>query len=168
VRSFVVTSAVTVNRYQSHLLVLPEDDANREIVNGFLLDPSLKIRDVQVLDEAGGWRQVLESFKSDHIFWMERFPERKMVLLIDFDGNEDRLNRAKTEIPEHLADRVRVLTKPEDLKAELGSYETIGLEMSKDCREETDTVWDHRLLRHNKGELDRLREYFRSILFPHV
>jgi hypothetical protein len=165
----VVTSAVTVNRYQPHFLVLPEDDANREIVNGFLLDPSLKIRDIKVEAEAGGWTQVLDSFNSDHIFWMESFPERRMVLLIDLDGNEDRLNRAKSKIPEHLADRVfilGVLTKPEDLKVELGSYETIGLKMSKDCREETDMVWDHPLLRHNKGELDRLRKDFRTILFP--
>jgi len=37
--------------------------------------------------------------------------------------------------------------------------------MAKDCREDTDTTWGHPLLRHNTGELDRLREHVRPILF---
>jgi hypothetical protein len=58
------------------------------------------------------------------------------------------------------------LTKPEALKADLGDYEIIGLKMARDCREETDTTWGHRLLRHNSSELDRLRASVRPILFP--
>ena len=30
--------AMSVNKYQPHVLVLPEDDANRQLANGFLLD----------------------------------------------------------------------------------------------------------------------------------
>ena len=92
-----------------------------------------------------------------------------MVLLIDFDGKEDRLEEAKAGIPGHLTDRVFVLgawTEPEALKADLGSYETIGLALAKDCREGTDTTWGHDLLRHNATELDRLRKHVRPILFP--
>ena len=58
-----------------------------------------------------------------------------------------------------------VLTEPEELKGSLGSYETIGTAMAKDCREGTDTTWGHALLRHNAGELVRLRERVRPILF---
>jgi hypothetical protein len=61
-----------------------------------------------------------------------------------------------------LKDRVFVLgvwSEPEALKANLGSYETIGMAMAEDCREETDTIWGHDLLRHNASELDRLREH---------
>jgi hypothetical protein len=158
-----------VNRYQPHVLVLPEDDANRQLANGFLQDQSLFVRRIQVLPEVGGWTQVLERFKSDHVVEMDRYPERFMVLLIDFDGREDRLNDSKARIPERLSDRVFILgtlTKPEALKADLGSYETIGLKMSKDCREETDTIWGHELLRHNASELERLRDHVRPILFP--
>jgi hypothetical protein len=75
----------------------------------------------------------------------------------------------QARIPERLADRVFILgalSEPEALKANLGSYETIGLKMARDCREETNTTWGHDLLRHNASELDRLRERVRPILFP--
>ena len=140
-------------------MVLPEDDANRQLANGFLLD--LATQQIQVLPVAGGWSQVLERFKSDHLSGMEAYPDRFMVLLIDFDGKADRLNRAKDIIPGHLTDRVFILgvrTEPEALrKANFGSYETIGRAMAMDCRKGTDTAWGHGLLRHNAPELDRLR-----------
>lgn len=92
-----------------------------------------------------------------------------MVLLIDFDGKEDRLNRARAVIPDHLQDRVFVLgvwTEPEALKTVgLGDYETVGLALARDCREGTDTTWNHGLLRHNSEEIGRLRERVRPILF---
>src|SRR5207247_2469996 len=83
-----------------------------------------------------------------------------VVLLIDVDGKEDRLQVAKAVIPERLAGRVFVLgvwSRPEALKSELGAYESIGSAMADDCREETDTSWGHKLLRHNAGELERGR-----------
>ena len=57
-------------------------------------------------------------------------------------------------------------TDPEGLRAVLGSYETIGLKLAKDCREETNHFWGHRLLQHNLSEIDRLRRSVRTILFP--
>jgi hypothetical protein len=100
---------------------------------------------------------------------MNRYPDRFMILLIDFDGREERLPYAKSRIPERLTDRVFILgafTEPEALKADLGSYEAIGLELARDCREETNKTWGHPLLRHNTSELDRLRASVRPILFP--
>ena len=91
-----------------------------------------------------------------------------MVLLMDFDRKQERLGKAKAVIPDRLTDRVFVLgvwSEPEDLKPELGSYETIGSKLAADCRNETDTIWEHNLLRHNANELDRLRTQVRSILF---
>ncbi len=162
---------MSVNRYQPHVLVLPEDDANRQLANGFLLDQSLSTRKIQVLEEAGGWNEVLDRFKSDHVIELDRYPQRFMVLLIDFDGREDRLGTARAVIPDHLKDRVFVLgawSEPEALRQDLGSYETIGLAMAKDCREETDATWGHHLLRHNAGELDRLRKHVLPILFQSI
>ncbi len=65
---------MSVNKYYPHLLVLPEDDANRQLANGFLLDPSLMARRIQVIEEVGGWMQVLEHFISDHVNGMDRHP----------------------------------------------------------------------------------------------
>jgi hypothetical protein len=155
-------------KYQPTLLVLPEDDANRQLANGFLRDPYLLTHGIRVLAPARGWIKVLERFKSEHVKEMDRYPKRFMVLLIDFDGHEERLTYAKNFIPERLIDRVfvlGVLSEPEKLRAELGSYETIGMALAKDCREETDTTWGRDPFEHNSGEIVRLRERVRPFLF---
>jgi hypothetical protein len=158
-----------VNKHRPHVLVLPEDDADRQLANGFVLHHSVRTRNIQVLEEVGGWSEVLARFNSDHVAGMDGYPNRFMILLIDFDGREDRLNAAQAAIPVHLSGRVfvlGVLSEPEALrKAGLGSYETIGKAMAEDCRGGTDTTWGHALLRHNKGELDRLRPLVCPILF---
>jgi hypothetical protein len=159
---------MSVNKYLPHVLVLPEDDANRQLANGFQLDPVLATRRMQVLEEAGGWQEVLNRFKTDHLHDMDRYDKRFMVLLIDFDGREDRLNTVKSTIPDRLKERVFVLgswSQPEELRQYLGSYETIGLAMAKDCREDAEVTWAHWLLSHNADELNRLRTDVRPILF---
>ena len=162
---------MTVNRYLPHVLILPEDDANRQVANGFHLQVALpKQRHMQVLAVAGGWSEVIDLFESDHIPQMNTYLNRFMILLIDFDGQgQARLDAAKARIPEDLTDRVFVLgasSEPEDLKlSNLGSYEDIGLAMANDCRHETETIWRHNLLRHNAPELERLRRLVRPILF---
>jgi hypothetical protein len=158
-----------MNKMVPHVLVLPEDDANRQLANGFQLDHSLDTRRMQILEEAGGWHEVLDRFREDHVPEMERNANRFMVLLIDFDGRENRLQEVIAGIPAGLNERVFVLgtwTEPEELRQALGSYEEIGLAMAKDCRDNTDMTWAHDLLRHNAGELARLRQNVRPILFP--
>lgn len=162
---------MSVNKYVKHIFVLPEDRADRELANGFFLEESLanKRQCYQVLEEVGGWIEVLERFKSDHVIEMDRYPLRFMVLLIDFDGHEDRLDVAKAAIPDRLSDRVFVLgplIEPEDLtRAGLGPIETVGKTLARECREESYVTWSHNLLRRNASELDRLREHVRPILF---
>lgn len=160
---------MSCNKYQPHVFVLPEDDANRQMANGFLLDQSLSARSIQVLEEVGGWHEVINHFLSDHVASMQLYRERLMVLLIDFDGDADRLRGVRARIPEYLSERVYILgtfNEPEDLNADLGSYESIGLALARDCREKTNTTWGHSLLRHNASELDRLRDRIRPFLFP--
>jgi hypothetical protein len=161
---------VSVNKRRPHVFVLPEDGANRQLARGFQLEVDwTRQRQMQVLEEADGWIAVLERFDSDHVAGMESNAHRFMVLLIDLDGKQERLQHVKSRIPGHLTDRVFVLgtlSEPEALKsAGLGTYEAIGFAMARDCREETDTIWGHDLLRHNAGELARLRERVRPILF---
>jgi len=133
---------MAANKHLPHVLILPEDDANRQLATGFALSlDSRVLRRIQVLLPAGGWAQVLGRFVSDHVFDMEKYPERLMVLLIDFDSDKQRLELATSKIPVHLRDRVfilGVLSEPEQLKkAGLGPYEEIGLAMGRDCRAET-------------------------------
>jgi hypothetical protein len=156
-----------VNKNRPHVLVLPEDDANRQLANGFWLELASP-RQMQVLPVAGGWKKVLDCFDSDHKGYMDKYPNRSMILLIDFDDQKDRLDIAKASIHAHLIDRVFVLgvwSEPEKLPRDLGHLETIGRAMARDCREGTRTCWEHDLLRHNAGELERMRERVRPLLF---
>jgi hypothetical protein len=159
-----------VNKHLPHVFVLPEDDANRQLAVGFVMGiDMIHSRQIFVLPVAGGWKLVLQHFLSDHVSDMEKFPQRYMVLLIDFDSNEQRLGDATSDIPPALRERVFILgvwSEPEDLKrAGLGSYETIGLAMARDCRKETSATWHHDLLWHNEDQLARLRNKVRPILF---
>jgi hypothetical protein len=158
-----------VNKHRPHVFVLPEDDANRQLANGFVLDASLRFpRQIFVLPVAGGWTQVLERFLSDEAVDMQNCPDRYMVLLLDFDNDPQRLDTARNRIPVHLSERVFILgvwSEPERLKEALGPYEEIGSALAQDCRDEASATWDHLLLRHNGEELARLRERVRPILF---
>jgi len=159
-----------MNKHVPHVLVLPEDDANRQLATGFTLDHSLDTRRMQVLEEAGGWEPVLERFKRDHVHDMERYPNCFVVLLIDFDEHRDRFDVAMASIPGHLRDRVFVLgvwSFPERLRVDRGEgYEAIGRALARDCRENTSGGWSHPLLSHNAAEVERLQRVIRPILFP--
>jgi hypothetical protein len=157
---------VSVNNRRPHVFVLPEDRANSQLANGFLLEVDwARQRQIQILAEAGGWLKVLDGFQLTHVPKMDRYASRLIVLLIDFDRQENRLEYVRTRIPERLKDRVFVLgawSEPEDLKKPL---EALGSALARDCRQETYTTWEHDLLRHNTNELARLRQRVRPILF---
>jgi hypothetical protein len=157
-----------VNKHKPHVLLLPEDDDNRQLANGFCLSLP-ESTNIKILPLADGWMEVFDVFESREISGMRAYSERFMVLLIDFDNHLDRIDYAKRKIPHDLENRVFILgslIEPKDLKrAGLGTLEEIGSSLAKDCREGTDTVWGHDLLRHNATELERLRAYVRPILF---
>ena len=160
-----------VNRSRPHIFVLPEDDANKDILNGFFTDPSTSSRQVHIAHAAGGWIKVRDQFLEEHVSLMDQNPQRLMILLIDLDNDTNRLDSLREKIPSHLQSRVFILStlsEPEDLKAALGSLEKIGLAMALDCREGTSDAWQHPLLRHNEPEVLRLRESACSILFPNA
>jgi hypothetical protein len=161
-----------MNKYVPHVFVLPEDDANRQLANGFQHGLGLSYRRMQILPVAGGWQKVLDRFAEEHVPEMERNANRFMVLLIDFDKRRDRLEKVGDVVPDRLKDRVFVLGawgEPEELRQNLGAtYEAIGLALARDCRENTEATWTHRLLCHNAGELECLRHCVRPILFSDI
>lgn len=163
---------MSCNKHRPHLLVLPEDSADRQIANGFLLSSQLNHRVIQVLPIAGGWLKVVAEFKNVHIPEMQKYVERRLVLIIDFDDQEERLIQIRQDIPEALAERVfilGVLSEPEDLRASIRkSFEEIGKTLAQDCLEGTRTMWDHPLLKHNESELNRMAENVRPFLFDSI
>lgn len=160
---------MSVNKNRPHVLVLPEDDANRQMANGFLLDDCVDSRRIQVLHPAHGWSRVRDEFIETHRDEMDRYPLRHMVLLVDFDGRAERLDDVKRVIPSHLADRVFIVgvwSQPEKLSGFFGGLEAIGKSLAGDCRSKGDDSWNHELLRHNSSEVRRMTQVLRPILFP--
>ena len=163
---------MSANKYKPHVTVIPEDDANSALANGFLLHEAIDLRAIQVLRSEGGWTNVRDIVLSDYVATMKKFPNRHLVLLIDFDGHSDRFAAMTKDVPSDLMGRVfviGVLSEPEKLlRKQLGSKETIGLNLARECFEQTQNLWNHELLQHNKGELDRMNDCLRPILFPAV
>jgi hypothetical protein len=160
---------MSVNNYRSHILVLPEDSANYQIANGFLLNFNLNERLIQVLPFAHGWETVLDKFTDNHVSKMKLYPQRMIVLLIDFDEKEDRLAYVEAKIPPDLKDRVFVLgvfSEPEKLKSDIKkSFEEIGEALATDCSDNTYKLWSHDLLKHNRNELQRMITTVKPFLF---
>jgi hypothetical protein len=161
---------VSVNVYKPHVIVLPEDDANREIANGFLLDPSINPKNIHVLPPAGGWGKVLGSFLEDHVAELRKRPERNLVLLIDFDELvESRTEHFDSQFPEDVRDRVFLLgtqSEPEQLRKQCGdSLENIGKALAAECYRDETSLWNHSLLAHNARERARLNVKVKGILF---
>jgi hypothetical protein len=157
-----------MNKYRPHVLVLPEDDANRQIANGFLLEPAIQARCVQILPSAGGWLQARDKLIK-LLPEMTNYPERVMVLLVDFDDKPRRGEEIKAAIPDALHDRVYVLgvrSEPENLRSTLGSYEQIGQILAGECVNDGSHAWDHPLLAHNADEATRLLTRVRPFLLP--
>lgn len=152
---------MSANRYSEHLVVIPEDDANRQILNGFRNTLGVDLRKIHVEAVAGGWRKVLSNFESDHVPMMGKFPKRHILLLIDFDNDPNRIDEIKSVIPEQWSDRVfvlGVLSEPEDLSRSIGkTEEEIGELLAEACLNNVEGLWSNPLLRHNENELRRMQ-----------
>ena len=160
---------MSANNFADHLLVLPEDEANTKILNGFVVHDTVNSRLIQILPEAGGWRHVLEEFESVHLKELRIYPKRRILLLIDFDKRGDRRQVVAVRIPADVRGRVFLIgswSEPEKLRIALGrSLEEIGTSLAEDCFRDTNTTWAHALLEHNTAELVRLREQVHPFLF---
>jgi hypothetical protein len=158
---------MSVNRELPHVMVLPEDDANRQIAIGFQ-NKIVNGRQFQILSPSGGWTHVRDSFIRTHNPMMKLWPKRFMVLLVDFDEKLNRVEAVMAEVDPAVCERVFVLGSlkdPEDLRATLGNFETIGQNLATDCSKNTTQIWSHPLLQHNTQELERMNSTLREILF---
>jgi hypothetical protein len=157
------------NKYQPHVVVLVEDEANRYIVNGFQRGAGVRQRAIEVLPEAGGWTHVRDQFARELVPYLRAYPMALALLLVDFDQDGDRKAQVLGALDPALADRVFVVgtwSEPEALRRELGRFERIGELLFEDCVAGTTKAWDHPLLRHNASELERLNRVVRPVIFP--
>ena len=155
---------MSVNKYLPHVLVFPEDDANRQIANGFFSYSNIK--DHYHINRAlGGWQDTIDHFANSEINNMNKYQERIAVLLIDFDNapigsSSCHYAYAQKKIPSNLNNRVFVIgvfSEPEKLRSSLGkSYEWIGEQLAEDCYNNSHSLWQNPLLSHNLPELQRM------------
>ena len=152
---------MSANHYQPHLLVIPEDDANRAIVNGLRNHLLIESHQIQVEHVAGGWIKALQTFAEDHVEPMQKYPDRHVLILIDLDGSKTRLEQAKNKVPELLKSRVFImgsLETPEKLSTALNmSKERLGEALADECLGRNVGVWSHEMLAHNTDEVGRMQ-----------
>ena len=161
---------MSVNKFRPHVYIIPEDHANEQIANGFVLHDQVMERHIQVLPCASGWPSVLEKFETEYISHLRNYNDGYVILLIDFDDNyQSQRERFDKAVPDDLKNRVFVIgakETPELLKHELsGSLEDIGLSLADDCYKGTAYAWGHDHLKHNEPDRLRLIESVKSILF---
>ncbi len=147
--------------------MLPEDGADRQLADGFLLSNHVKANRVQVLPPAGGWPSVLAQFISEHVPGLRQYAKRMIVLLIDFDNDLTRRQIFEAEIPTDLKERVFIigcLDEPESMG--LGNkFEAFGTDLAESCANNERGAWSHLHLLHNAMELERMSSNVRPILF---
>ncbi len=159
-----------MNKYLPHLLVIPEDDEDRQIADGFANHFKVDQTRIKVENVAGGWRNVLKRFQDEIIQYLRQYTKGHALLLIDFDGEfDDRIVMCQQTIPQDVKARVFVvgaLFEPKDLKSDLKLHcEAIGEALANDCDSGTLTHWNHAQLQHNDDERLRLMQSVKEFLF---
>ena len=161
---------MSANLYKPHLQVLLEDDANRQIALGFINHHAINSRQMPLDRVCGGWREALKRFREEEVPLLRKYPERRVLIVIDFDGQRDRFEEALSHIPEDRDVRERVyvlgcLDEPERLAVAHGcGKERIGELLAEDCAHDRQDFWNHPMLAHNAGERRRLWATVRQFL----
>lgn len=159
-----------MSKYGGYLYVIPADDADRQLADGFVLHHRVDNRRVQVMPPAGGWRYVLKTFQDEYVQKLRQNSKAHVVMLIDFDDCfEERRDEFENQIPDDIKARVFVVGPkytPETLKGALNkSFEKIGISLADDCDAGTEALWDHEQLRHNEADRQRLVQTIKPFLF---
>lgn len=165
---------MAINNYDLHLLIIPEDDAYRDIANGFIGHLAVAARKIHVEKPADGWLKLLKSFTQDYEKGLRQYPKRRVLMLLDLDGSPDRAQKITNDIPEDLRERVFLICckdEAESIKKELGHghFESIGERMAQSCHDNVhdspESPWACPQLQQSRGELIRLAEAVRPFLF---
>ena len=159
-----------MNRFKEHVYIIPEDDRDRQIAVGFVRHHGVKDDPIKVMPPAGGWPNVLKTFKDEYVQKLRNNEKAHVVMLIDFDEQfEDRKKKFDDAIPSELKERVFVIgskNTPETLGAALNkTARKIGEALAEDCDAGRAGDWGHEQLAHNEPERKRLEETVKPFLF---
>lgn len=157
------------NKYKPYLLILAEDGAVLNIVDGAL--EAIEVREAANVKKERflrGWSKV-ESRMPEYHKLLTQYPLGYLLIVIDFDEDPNRSEKVEEWIPEDVKQRCFILScsdEPEELKREVRlPYDEIGEALVKDCPEAVDEIWNTPQLSHNSDELQRFLDCCRDILF---
>lgn len=144
------------NKFQWHLRIFVEDDANRQIVNGFLesfFQHNIP-RCIRVLPPSGGWRATLDAAQLDCV---EGCSCRRVLAVIDCDGDANRICTATANGQANLY-IMGCCEEPEKLRQLLqhpGHFSTLGDSLAREYCHNNTSLWLHIV---NKVALDALMQ----------
>jgi hypothetical protein len=157
-----------VNRERPHVEILVEDDANRQILNGFSLHHAYGTQ-VHIPKVAGGWPKVRAEVAQTYVRRMRQNPHLHLILVVDFDERDGRYETIFSEVPDDLKARVMLIGAKDDpqalARAARKSREALGQELAEACFERIDGAWGSDHLAHNAEELRRVGETMRNLIF---
>ena len=130
-----------MNKYRPHVLLIPEDDANRQLANGFILHHAIVTRAIGAPDHNRRRPgHVLAVFADEYLAYLRSYKDAYVILLIDFDGDDDRRTKCEQSIPADVKPRVFLVgsrDEPEAVKRDVpGSLEAIGMRLAEECYRE--------------------------------
>ena len=150
------------NKFRDHLVIVPEDQKNNDLINGFVNASLFESRAFQVQAIAGGWPKAVDSLQH---MQLAALPLRRILLVIDFDEKlESRYGQVNDRLSKFLAptehQRVYLLgtrSEPEDFRSTLKmSSEQVGAQLYLDCKTPQPGLWGHALFTHNLKTRARL------------
>ncbi len=132
------------NRHKWHIVVVPEDDATRQLGNGLSnAFPAIATR-IKFLREAGGWTDAVATIKD---LELDKYPNRRVLLIIDLDQDDTRLKfiRSQPEISK-FNNRIFILGSfiaSEQLKPVVKSrnLENVGQILGENCSYWNDSLF---------------------------
>lgn len=165
-----------VNNYQPHLLILSEDDAYKDMANGFFTHFAIISSGVHIAKPAGGKAKLLDFFLQTHVTAVRKYQQRHVLLLLDLDGDLGCRPNIVKQIPTDIHERVFFLcslNEAENIKKDLGSgkFEAIGEKLAEVCytdayaHAQPGNPWLCPQLEHNRDEVERLARAVRPFLF---
>ncbi|MDR2019270.1 MAG: hypothetical protein LBQ14_00715 [Treponema sp.] len=137
---------MSTNKYRNHLVIYTEDNATSQLAESFLNNDGFNRYKANVLPPCRGWNDAVESAIRDTQLGTGL---RRVVVLIDLDKQNCRINEIRKKIPPQYADKIFVIGwsgKIENLKSALAcsgkGFEKLGEKLAQDCLAGCRGAWE--------------------------
>jgi hypothetical protein len=145
---------MSINKYRNHLVVYTEDSATSQLTESFLNNDGFD-RCKASIQQCRGWNAAVESAMRDIRL---EIGFRRVVILIDLDKQNSRIDEVKEMIPPKYVDKIFVIGwsgKIENLKSSLAcsgkGFEKLGEKLAQDCLAGCRGAWESEYFSQFRG-----------------